>query len=216
MYIYMVCWRTGLPEISHLTILSKIFNPPNPPIDQTNVLNCSKGQRLHWELPPQQCVRKQRKLSKLILFSQSTVGRINHETTRITLGSLCTNQFAQRQSYCTRSQGERFLCTPQFYIRLDAEIAGSRVVLLTLFDSDVWDLSDSLSINLLWTTAMKAKRMQASLTLVGFSNIGENTSLVLQWDQFFLLLFFFSPDRGLFLHICFTLLLKSNSIFLHS
>ncbi len=63
---------------------------------------------------------------------------------RSNLGSLCTNQFAQHQSYCTRSRGERFLCTPQFYIRLDAEIAGSCVVLLALFDSDVWDLSDSL------------------------------------------------------------------------
>ncbi len=27
MYIYMLCWRTGLPEISQLTILSKIFTP---------------------------------------------------------------------------------------------------------------------------------------------------------------------------------------------
>lgn len=178
------------------------------------MLNCSKGQRLHWELPPQQCVRKQRKLSKLILFSQSTIGRISHETTR----SLCTNQFAQRQCFCTRSRSERFLCTPQSYIRYDAEIAGSCVVLLALFDSDVCDFSDSLSINLLWTTAVKAKTMQASLTLVGFSNIGENCSLVLQWDQFFLSFFFLSPDRGVFLHtvLSFTLLLKSNSIFLHS
>ncbi len=138
-------WVTRNFSVNHFVknIYPQI-HPSIKPTNQTNVLNCSKGQRLHWELPPQQCVRKQRKLSKLILFSQSTVGRISHETSRITLGSLCTNQFAQRQSYCTRSRGERFLCTPQFYIRLDAEIAGSCVVLLALFDSDVWDLSDSL------------------------------------------------------------------------
>jgi len=185
----MTGWVTRKFSVNHFFF--PIYLPPNQPVDktnQTNVLNLFKGQRLHWELPPQQCIRKQRKLSKLILFSQSNIGRICHENT---LGSLCTNQFAQRQCFGTRPPSERLLCAPQSCIHLDAEIAGSCVVLLALFDSDVCDFSDSISINLLWTTAVKARTMQASLTLVGFSNIGENSSLAPNGVQFLLSFFFF-------------------------
>lgn len=185
----MVWWRAGWPASSQLTFLSKIFTTKSTRQPNQTKPMCWTFQRptLALELPSQQCVRKQRKLSKLILFSQNIFGRISHESTRTILGSLCTNQFAQRQCFwCSAAKRKVLVYTSILHSFGWRDCRPLRCSFSIVWFWCLWLFSDSISINLLWKTAVKARTMQASLTLVGFSNIGEKSSLVPKEDQYFL------------------------------